>query len=109
MGAFYPMVSHACHIPIVEVDPETGEVTLLKYYVVNDCGTVMNPALVEGQVVGGIAQGIGAALMEEYSYGDDGTLGTPTFREYLLPEPARGPRDRRSSTSRRPRRSPSTA
>ena len=39
MGAFYPMVSHACHIPIVEVDPETGRVTLLKYYAVNDCGT----------------------------------------------------------------------
>ncbi len=85
MGAFYPMVSHACHIPIVEVDPETGIVTLVKYYAVNDCGTLMNPALVEGQVVGGIAQGIGAALMEEYSYRDDGTLGTPTFREYLLP------------------------
>ncbi|MDT7578057.1 MAG: aerobic carbon-monoxide dehydrogenase large subunit [Pseudonocardiales bacterium] len=85
MGAFYPMVSHACHIPIVEVDPETGVVTVLKYYAVNDCGTLMNPALVEGQVVGGIVQGIGAALMEEYSYGEDGTLGTPTFREYLLP------------------------
>ena len=85
MGAFYPMVSHACHIPIVEVDPETGVVTVLKYYAVNDCGTLMNPALVEGQVVGGIVQGIGAALMEEYSYGADGTLGTPTFREYLLP------------------------
>jgi len=85
MGAFYPMVSHACHIPIVEVDPETGIVTVLKYYAVNDCGTLMNPALVEGQVVGGIVQGVGAALMEEYAYRDDGTLGTPTFREYLLP------------------------
>ena len=84
MGAFYPMVSHACHIPIVEVDPETGVVTVRAYYVVNDCGTVMNPTLVEGQVVGGVAQGIGAALMEEYRY-DDGALGTPTFREYLLP------------------------
>ena len=85
MGAFYPMVSHACHIPIVEVDPETGQVTVLKYYVVNDCGTVMNPPLVEGQVVGGVAQGIGAALMEQYVYNDDGSLGTPTFREYLIP------------------------
>ena len=62
MGAFYPMVSHACHIPIVEVDPETGRVTLLKYYAVNDCGTIMNPPLVEGQIMGGIVQGIGAAL-----------------------------------------------
>jgi CO/xanthine dehydrogenase Mo-binding subunit len=85
MGAFYPMVSHACHIPIVEVDPETGVVTVLKYYAVNDCGTLMNPALVEGQVVGGIVQGVGAALMEEYTYRDDGTLGSPTLREYLLP------------------------
>ena len=85
MGAFYPMVSHACHIPIVEVDPETGRVTLLKYYAVNDCGTIMNPPLVEGQIMGGIVQGIGAALMEEYDYRDDGTLGTPSLREYLIP------------------------
>ena len=59
--------------------------TLLKYYAVNDCGTVMNPKLVEGQVVGGIAQGIGAALMEEYHYAEDDTLLTGTFHEYLLP------------------------
>ncbi|ODU22618.1 MAG: hypothetical protein ABS80_16755 [Pseudonocardia sp. SCN 72-51] len=85
MGAFYPMVSHACHIPIVEVDVETGLVTLRAYYAVNDCGTVMNPTLVEGQIVGGIVQGIGAALMEEYRYGEDGALDTPTFREYLMP------------------------
>ncbi len=85
MGAFYPMVSHACHIPIVEVDPETGRVTLLKYYAVNDCGTIMNPPLVEGQIMGGIVQGIGAALMEQYEYRDDGTLGTPSLREYLIP------------------------
>ncbi len=85
MGAFYPIVSHACHIPVVEVDPETGVVTVLKYYVVNDSGTLVNPALVEGQVVGGVVQGIGAALMEEYTYDADGTLATPSFREYLLP------------------------
>ena len=85
MGAFYPMVSHACHIPIVEVDPETGRVTLLKYYAVNDCGTIMNPPLVEGQIMGGIVQGIGAALMEQYDYREDGTLGTPSLREYLIP------------------------
>jgi CO/xanthine dehydrogenase Mo-binding subunit len=85
MGAFYPMVSHACHIPIVEVDPETGQVSVLRYFVVNDCGTVMNPPLVEGQVVGGVAQGIGAALMEEYAYAADGSLASPTFREYLIP------------------------
>ena len=95
MGAFYPMVSHACHIPIVEVDPETGRVTLLKYYAVNDCGTIMNPPLVEGQIMGGIVQGIGAALMEEYDY--DATTarcGTPSLREYLHPDAARGARHR---------------
>ena len=86
MGAFYPFVSHACHIPIVEVDVETGVVKILKYYAVNDCGTLMNPRLVEGQVMGGIVQGIGAALMEEYRYDeDDGSLQTGTLREYLLP------------------------
>jgi CO/xanthine dehydrogenase Mo-binding subunit len=85
MGAFYPCVSHACHIPVVEVDPETGLVTILKYFAVNDCGTLMNPPLVEGQVVGGIAQGIGAALMEEYRYDEDGSLASGTLREYLLP------------------------
>jgi CO/xanthine dehydrogenase Mo-binding subunit len=85
MGIFYPMVSHGCHIPIVEVDPETGHVAVLQYYAVNDCGTVMNPKLVEGQIMGGIVQGIGAATMEEYVYEADGTLGTPTFREYLIP------------------------
>ena len=59
---------------------------ILKYYAVNDCGTLMNPRLVEGQVMGGIVQGIGAALMEEYRYDeDDGSLQTGTFREYLLP------------------------
>ena len=85
MGIFYPMVSHGCHIPIVEVDPGTGHVQVLEYFAVNDCGTLMNPKLVEGQVMGGIVQGIGAALMEEYVYDADGALGTPTFREYLIP------------------------
>ncbi|HEY3058106.1 MAG TPA: xanthine dehydrogenase family protein molybdopterin-binding subunit [Chloroflexota bacterium] len=85
MGAFYPIVSHACHVPVVEVDPETGQVTVLDYLAVNDCGTVMNPKLLEGQVVGGIAQGIGAALLEEYVYDEGGQLATSTFMDYLLP------------------------
>jgi CO/xanthine dehydrogenase Mo-binding subunit len=85
LGAFYPIVSHACHVPIVEVDPETGHVTVLDYLAVNDCGTVMNPKLLEGQVVGGIAQGIGAALLEEYVYDEHGQLATSTFMDYLLP------------------------
>jgi len=85
LGAFYPIVSHACHIPVVEVDPQTGKVTVLKYVAVNDCGTVMNPALLNGQIVGGIAQGIGAAFLEEYVYDENGQLATSTFMDYLLP------------------------
>ncbi|MDP8923980.1 MAG: xanthine dehydrogenase family protein molybdopterin-binding subunit [Chloroflexota bacterium] len=85
LGAFYPIVSHACHVPIVEVDAETGQVAILKYVAVSDCGTVMNPQLLEGQIVGGIAQGIGAAFLEEYVYDENGQLATSTFADYLLP------------------------
>ena len=85
LGAFYPIVSHACHVPIVEVDPQTGIVKVLEYLAVSDCGTVMNPQLLEGQVVGGIAQGIGAAFLEEYIYDEHGQLSTSTFMDYLLP------------------------
>ncbi len=85
LGAFYPIVSHACHVPIVEVDPQTGMVKVLEYLAVSDCGTVMNPQLLEGQIVGGIAQGIGAALLEEYIYDEHGQLSTSTFMDYLLP------------------------
>ena len=59
LGAFYPIVSHACHVPVVEVDPLTGLVTVLAYLAVSDCGTVMNPKLLEGQVVGGRGGGQG--------------------------------------------------
>ena len=85
MGAFYPIVSHACHVPIVEVDIETGRVKILDYVVVSDCGTIMNPRLLEGQIVGGIAQGIGAAFLEEYVYDQNGQLATATLMDYLLP------------------------
>jgi CO/xanthine dehydrogenase Mo-binding subunit len=85
LGAFYPIVSHACHMPVVEVDPQTGQVTVLRYIAVNDSGTVMNPKLLQGQVVGGIAQGIGAAFLEEYVYDEHGQLATSTLMDYLLP------------------------
>jgi carbon-monoxide dehydrogenase large subunit len=74
--------THAC---IVEVDPETGLVRIERYQVVEDCGTVINPAVVEGQVRGGTAQGIGGVLLEHASYDDQGRFLAPTFREYLLP------------------------
>lgn len=85
LGVFYPIMSHACHVPIVEVDPETGFVQVLRYVAVHDSGTVLNPRMLEGQVVGGIAQGIGAALLEEYVYDEEGQLLTSTLADYLLP------------------------
>ena len=85
MGIFYPIMGHACHIPIVEVDIETGQVTFLKYIAVHDCGTVVNPMTLRGHVRGGTVNGIGTALMEEYAYDDDGQLLSTLFTDYLLP------------------------
>ncbi len=70
---------------VLEIDPETGMVEILKYALVDDCGTRLNPATVEGQTQGSVAQGIGAALLEEYVYDDDGNLLTSTYMDYLLP------------------------
>jgi CO/xanthine dehydrogenase Mo-binding subunit len=67
------------------VDPETGQVEILAYYIADDCGTRLNPANVEGMIQGGVAQGVGAALLEEYVYDEDGQLLTSTFMDYLLP------------------------
>jgi aerobic carbon-monoxide dehydrogenase large subunit len=74
--------THAC---IVEVNPETGVVQIERYQVVEDCGTMINPAIVEGQVRGGAAQGIGGVLLEHARYDDQGRFLTPTFHEYLMP------------------------
>jgi CO/xanthine dehydrogenase Mo-binding subunit len=85
LGAFYPIMGHAVHIPIVEVDIQTGQVTFLKYVAVHDVGTVMNPRALEGQIQGGIAQGIGIALYEEVRYDADGQNLTATLMDYLVP------------------------
>ena len=85
LGIFYGIVGHGCHVAVVDVDSETGVVTPLAYLAVNDSGTVMSPMLLEGQLRGGIVQGIGAALSEEYVYGEDGELLTRDYTEYLLP------------------------
>jgi CO/xanthine dehydrogenase Mo-binding subunit len=85
LGVFYPIMAHACHIPVVEVDVDTGRVTFLDYVAVHDCGTMMNPAALEGQIAGGIAQGIGTALYEELRYDGQGQLLTASFLDYLLP------------------------
>ncbi|MGH3147041.1 MAG: xanthine dehydrogenase family protein molybdopterin-binding subunit, partial [Rubrobacter sp.] len=78
----WPYGTHVC---VVEVDTETGMVTIPKYVAVDDCGPVVNPAIVDGQLHGGIAQGIGQALYEEAVYDDDGNLVTGTMVDYLVP------------------------
>jgi carbon-monoxide dehydrogenase large subunit len=77
---------------VVEVDAETGAVSFLDYVVVHDCGTILNPMLVEGQIHGGVAQGIGEALYEELQYDADGYPLTGSFMDYLLPTAAEIPR-----------------
>jgi carbon-monoxide dehydrogenase large subunit len=73
------------HLCWVEVDVETGVVTIPRYLVVEDCGTMINPAIVDGQVRGGVAQGIGIALLEETVYDEEGQLLTTTFMDYVMP------------------------
>jgi len=73
------------HAAVVEVDPETGSVHVLDYWAVHDCGAAINPAIVDGQVRGGVAQGIGGALYEAIVYDAGGQLLTTTFMDFLLP------------------------
>jgi carbon-monoxide dehydrogenase large subunit len=74
------------HIASVEVDGETGEVKLEKYIAVDDCGNVINPMIVEGQVHGGIVQGLGQAMWEELIYNEDGQLLTGSLMDYVIPK-----------------------
>jgi aerobic carbon-monoxide dehydrogenase large subunit len=76
---------NGCHIAEVEVDPETGTVAVVKYTAVNDFGTVVNPMLVEGQLHGGVVQGIGQAVMEQTVYDDAGQPVTGSYMDYRLP------------------------
>jgi carbon-monoxide dehydrogenase large subunit len=79
------------HVAVVEVDTETGEVRLVRHVAVDDCGRVLNPALVEGQVHGGLAQGIAQALYEEVRYDDDANPITSTLTTYAMPSAAEFP------------------
>jgi len=81
-----------CHIAMLEIDRDTGEPTLLKLVAVDDAGTLINPLIVEGQIHGGLAQGIGQAMIEEAVYGDDGQLLTGFFMDYALPRAIDFPR-----------------
>jgi carbon-monoxide dehydrogenase large subunit len=83
-----PTFSGAVHVAAVEVDRETGRVRVLRYVVVEDCGTVVNPMIVEGQVHGAVAQGLGEALLEQVVYDGDGQLLTGTLMDYALPRAA---------------------
>jgi aerobic carbon-monoxide dehydrogenase large subunit len=76
---------NGCHIAEVEVDPETGGARVVRYTAVNDLGTVVNPLLVEGQVQGGVVQGLGQVLMEKAIYDADGQLVTGSFMDYAMP------------------------
>jgi aerobic carbon-monoxide dehydrogenase large subunit len=77
-----------CHIAVVAVDTETGSAELRRYIAVDDVGTAINPMIVDGQVQGGIAQGVAQALLEEAVYDDDGNLVTGSMTDYLLPSAA---------------------
>jgi aerobic carbon-monoxide dehydrogenase large subunit len=89
-----PLSTHAnaTHLATVEVDVETGQVKLLRFIVVEDCGTMINPMVVDGQIQGGVAQGIGTALYEQLLYDENGQLLTGTLMDYLAPTAADVPR-----------------
>jgi aerobic carbon-monoxide dehydrogenase large subunit len=79
------------HIAVVEVDQDTGKVTLLRHIAVDDCGTVLNPLLVEGQQHGGVAAGISQALYEQVQYDAEGNPLTANFMDYAMPSAAEFP------------------
>ena len=82
---------NATHVCTCEVDVETGGVTLLRYIVSEDCGPMINPSVVEGQIAGGVVQGIGGALFENLAYDDDGNPLATSFMDYLVPSAAEVP------------------
>jgi carbon-monoxide dehydrogenase large subunit len=81
-----------CHIVMLEINRETGEPTLLRMVAVDDAGHLINPLIVEGQIHGGLAQGIGQAMIEEAVYGEDGQLLTGSFMDYAMPRATDFPR-----------------
>jgi CO/xanthine dehydrogenase Mo-binding subunit len=77
--------TNSCHIAVVDVDPQTGETTIVDYAIAEDLGRTINPEIVRGQLAGGRAQGLGYALFEDMVYADDGHLLNPTFTDYKVP------------------------
>jgi CO/xanthine dehydrogenase Mo-binding subunit len=84
--------ANGVHAAVVETDPETADIKVLRYCVVHDCGTVINPMIVQGQVHGGVAQGVGGALYERIVYDADGQLVNASFMDYLMPYASEVPR-----------------
>jgi CO/xanthine dehydrogenase Mo-binding subunit len=81
----YPCTSFEFHLILMTIDPDLGRPEIVKYRIGHDCGVVINPKIVRGMTMGGIAHGIGAALYEEFAYNEDGQLIAQTFMDYLLP------------------------
>jgi 2-furoyl-CoA dehydrogenase large subunit len=81
----YPCHSFEFHVVLAAIDPDLGKTELRRYVIGHDCGTVINPNIVKGMTLGGIAHGIGAALMEEFVYDEDGQMMSQSFMDYLLP------------------------
>jgi aerobic carbon-monoxide dehydrogenase large subunit len=88
-----PSYAYATHIAVVEIDPETGKIEIRRYTVAHDCGRVVNPLLVEGQIIGGVVQGIGAVLREQLVYDSGGDLRTRAIMDYVLPGASDPPAD----------------
>ncbi|MBT6977249.1 MAG: xanthine dehydrogenase family protein [Rhodospirillaceae bacterium] len=88
---FFGTATPATHLAMLEIDPETYQVKILRYGVAEDCGRIINPLIADGQVHGGVAQGIGAALMEEVVYDDAGQILTASLMDYVVPTAAEIP------------------
>jgi aerobic carbon-monoxide dehydrogenase large subunit len=82
---YFGTATSATHMAMIEIDPQTYGVTVSRYVVAEDCGRVINPLIVEGQVQGAVAQGIGAALLEEVTHDDEGQILTASLADYLVP------------------------
>lgn len=81
----YPCTSFEAHVVLASIDPDTGKVTLHRYVCGHDCGVMINPDVVHGMTYGGIAHGLGAALMEKFAYSEEGQLLSGLFTDYLIP------------------------
>jgi carbon-monoxide dehydrogenase large subunit len=102
-----PSYSYATHVAVIEIDQQTGQLQIVRYVVAHDCGRIVNPVLVDGQIVGGVVQGYGAVLREQIAYDSGGRLLTRAMMDYVLPGASDVPEDFRlwhmeTPTSRNP-------